>query len=136
MLGDTQKVLKGFQDAGYQVIEAEIEVDSEEPGCSKPKKSHETGWRILTGDSQCVGVVMPTPTPRRVLGKALCFGEPWFHTEPDAAEGEAGWDAACVAERVLDQVGRGGVFHGGRVWHAGSGSGIGRILRNGNSNRS
>jgi hypothetical protein len=135
MLGDTQKVLRGFEDAGYQVVETVIAVDNEGAGGSNGKKSHETGWRILTGDSQCVGVVMPTPTPRRFLGKTLCFGEPWFHTEPDAVELEHGWDAACVAERILCQVGRGGVFHGGKVWHAGSSRGIGSILRASDPNR-
>ncbi len=136
MLGDTQKVLRGFEDAGYQVVETAIAVDNEDAGGSKSKKSHETGWRILTEDSQCVGVVVPTPAPRRFLGKTLCFGEPWFHTEPDAVELEYGWDAACVAERILGQVGRGGVFHGGKVWQAGSSRGIGSILRATSPNRS
>lgn len=130
MLGDTKKLLSAFRNAGYQVVEAEIEVDCDDgPERSKPKKSHETGWRIFAVGRQCVGVVMPTPTPRRVLGKVLCFGEPWFHTEPEVVKLEQGWDAACVAERILAQVGRGGVFHGGKVWHAGSGNGIERILQ-------
>ena len=136
MLGDTQKVLRGFRDAGYQVVESAIEVEHDDADTSNGKKSHETGWRILTGDSERVGVVMATPTPRRVLGRTLCFGEPWFHTEPDAIESEQGWDAALVAERVLGQVGRGGVFHGGRVWHAASGNGIGRVLHANESSRS
>jgi hypothetical protein len=136
MLGDTQKVLRGFEDAGYQVVETAIALDNEGAGGSDSKKALETGWRILTGDRQCVGVVVPTPTPRRFLGKTLCFGEPWFHTEPDAVELEHGWDAACVAERILGQVGRGGVFHGGKVWQAGSGNGIGSILRASDPKRS
>lgn len=129
MLGDTKKLLKAFRNAGYRVVEAEIKVDYDGPERSNPKNSHETGWRIFSDDRQCVGVVMPTPTPRRVLGKVLCFGEPWFHTEPEVVALEGGWDAAYVAERALAEVGRGGVFHGGKVWHAGSGNGIERILK-------
>ncbi len=129
MLGDTQRVLRGFRAAGYQVVEEMLPVGHEDGNGSNGKKSYETGWRILTKDHQCVGVVIPTPVPRRVLGKTLCFGEPWFHTESQAVEQGNGWDAATVAERVLGDVGRGGVFHGGKVWHAGSGSGIARILK-------
>ena len=129
MLGDTNRLLKAFRDAGYRVVEAEIKVDCDGPERSNGKNSHETGWRIFATDRQCVGVVMPTPMPRRVFGKVLCFGEPWFHTEPEVVTLEQGWDAACVAERTLAQVGRGGVFHGGKVWHAGSGNGIERILQ-------
>jgi hypothetical protein len=135
MLGDTQKVLRGFREAGYQVIEAAIEVDSDDLASPNSKKSFETGWRVLTEGDQCVGVVMPTPTPRRILGTTLCFGEPWFHTDTEVIEQETGWDAACVAERILGGFGRGGVFHGGKVWHAASGSGIGKILRNNGRNR-
>lgn len=129
MLGDTSKVLRGFQNAGYRVVQAEIEVecqDSEKKG--KTKKTFETGWRILAEDSTCVGVVTPTPAPKRVMGKMLCFGEPWYHTQPDAVELESGHDAVYAAERILGGVGRGGVFHGGKVWHAGNGGGIGNIL--------
>jgi hypothetical protein len=131
MLGDTQKVLKGLQEAGYQVVESAIEVDHDGDGGARRKKSYETGWRIMTAESRCVGVVIPTPAPRRVLGKTLCFGEPWFHTEPEAVEQEYGWDAAHAAARVLGRVGRGGVFHQDKVWHAGSGNGVASILRNG-----
>jgi hypothetical protein len=135
MLGDTKKVLKGFEDAGYRVVESAIEVDRDGDGRTTRKKAHETGWRVLTGESKCVGVVMPTPTPRRFLGKNLCFGEPWFHTEPGTVDHECGWDAAHVAARVLGQVGRGGVFHQGKVWHAGSGNGIASILRDNGRDR-
>ena len=130
MLGDTKKVLNGFKDAGYQVVQAQIEVDCED--LSKPKKStkktFETGWRILTRDSQCVGVITPTPAPKKVLGKLLCFGEPWYHTETETVALESGHDAVYAAERIIGSVGRGGVFHGGKVWHAGNGSGIKNIL--------
>jgi hypothetical protein len=130
MLGDTSKVLKGFQNAGYQVVQDEIEVDcegSESKGNGR-KKTYETGWRILASDDTCVGVVTPTPAPKRVLGKMLCFGEPWYHTQPDTVSLECGHDAVYAAERILGGVGRGGVFHGGKVWHAGNGNGISRIL--------
>jgi len=130
MLGDTSKVLKGFQNAGYQVVETEIEVDCEDPNDKKNgnKKAHETGWRILAKDTTCVGVVTPTPAPKRILGKMLCFGEPWFHTQPESVELECGHDAVYAAEKILEEVGRGGVFHSGKVWHAGNGGNIGRIL--------
>ncbi len=130
MLGDTSKVLKGFQHAGYQVVQAEIEVDCEDPGekSKSSKKSFETGWRILANDNTCVGVVTPTPAPKHLLGKVLCFGEPWYHTQPDSVKAESGHDAVFAAERILGGVGRGGVFHGGKVWHAGNGGGISRIL--------
>jgi hypothetical protein len=128
MLGDTKKVLKGFQEAGYQVVEAAIAVDPDSGKGGNGKQAHEIGWRIMTEDSQCVGVVVPTPTPRRILGKILCFGEPWFHTEPETVQQECGWDAAHVAERVLGEVGRGGVFHRGKVWLPGSNGGITSVL--------
>jgi hypothetical protein len=129
MLGDTSKVLKGFQNAGYEVVEAEIEVDCGDPGEKKSsKKTFETGWRILARDTTCVGVVTPTPAPKRVLGRMLCFGEPWFHTQPDSVALECGHDAVFAAEKILEEVGRGGVFHGGKVWHAGNGGNISRIL--------
>jgi hypothetical protein len=128
MIGDTSKVLKGFQNAGYQVVEAEIEVDCEGTDAKSSKKTFETGWRILAEDTTCVGVVTPTPAPKRVMGKMLCFGEPWFHTEPESVALECGHDAVFAAEKILEGVGRGGVFHGGKVWHAGNGGNIGRIL--------
>ena len=128
MLGDTSKVLKGFQNAGYQVVEAEIEVDCKGPDAKSRKKTFETGWRILAEDTTCVGVVTPTPAPKRVMGKMLCFGEPWFHTEPESVALECGHDAVFAAEKILEGVGRGGVFHSGKVWHAGNGGNIGRIL--------
>ena len=128
MIGDTSKVLKGFQNAGYQVVEAEIEVDCEGPSAKSSKKTFETGWRILAEDTTCVGVVTPTPAPKRVMGKMLCFGEPWFHTEPESVALECGHDAVFAAEKILEGVGRGGVFHSGKVWHAGNGGNIGRIL--------
>ena len=130
MLGDTSKVLKGFQHAGYEVVEAEIEVDCEGPDDKSKgsKKTFETGWRILAKDATCVGVVTPTPAPKRVLGKMLCFGEPWFHTQKDSVALECGHDAVYAAERILEEVGRGGVFHGGKVWHAGNGGNISRLL--------
>ena len=133
MLGDTSKVLKGFKEAGYDVVQAEIEVDCEGSDQDRKngkngKKTLETGWRILAKDSTCVGVVTPTPAPKRVLGKMLCFGEPWYHTEPDTVALECGHDAVYAAERIIGGVGRGGVFHDGKVWHAGNGGGIGRIL--------
>ena len=128
MLGDTSKVLKGFQNAGYQVVEAEIEVDCEGPDAKSSKKTFETGWRILAEDTTCVGVVTPTPAPKRVMGKMLCFGEPWFHTEQESVALECGHDAVFAAEKILEGVGRGGVFHSGKVWHAGNGGNIGRIL--------
>ena len=130
MLGDTSKVLKGFQNAGYQVVETEIEVDCEDPNDRKKgnKKALETGWRIVAKDTTCVGVVTPTPSPKRILGKTLCFGEPWFHTQPESVELECGHDAVYAAEKILEGVGRGGVFHSGKVWHAGNGGNIGRIL--------
>lgn len=130
MLGDTSKVLKGFQNAGYQVVQAEIEVDCEDTDSKKKasKKTFETGWRILADDNTCVGVVTPTPAPKRVLGRMLCFGEPWYHTQVETVALESGHDAVYAAERIFGGVGRGGVFHGGKVWHAGNGGGIGRIL--------
>ena len=128
MIGDTSKVLKGFQNAGYQVVEAEIEVDCKGPDAKSSKKTFETGWRILAEDTTCVGVVTPTPAPKRVMGKMLCFGEPWFHTEPESVALECGHDAVFAAEKILEGVGRGGVFHDGKVWHAGNGGNIGRIL--------
>ena len=128
MLGDTSKVLKGFQNAGYQVVEAEIEVDCEGPDAKSSKKTVEAGWRILAEDTTCVGVVTPTPAPKRVMGKMLCFGEPWFHTEQESVALECGHDAVFAAEKILEGVGRGGVFHSGKVWHAGNGGNIGRIL--------
>jgi len=131
MLGDTSKVLRGFQHAGYRVVEAEIEVDCEEldkKGKVSSKKAFETGWRIVASDSTCVGVVTPTPAPKRFLGKTLCFGEPWYHTKPETVELECGHDALFAAEKIFDGVGRGGVFHGGKVWHAGNGGRINAIL--------
>ena len=130
MLGDTSKVLKGFKDAGYQVVLDQIEVDCEDLTNKKQKKktSLETGWRVLTRESQCVGVVMPTPAPKKLLGKLLCFGEPWYHTETETVTQESGHDAVYAAERIIGGVGRGGVFHGGKVWHAGNGNSIKKIL--------
>jgi len=130
MLGDTSKVLKGFQNAGYETVQAELEVDCEGPGDKKKngKKTYETGWRILAKDSTCVGVVTPTPAPKRLLGKLMCFGEPWYHTEPETVALEVGHDAVYAAERIIGEVGRGGVFHQGKVWHAGNGGSIKRIL--------
>ena len=131
MLGDTQKVLRGFAEAGYQVVEADIETDAERPKGSKSKSVREIGWRVLTGDSRRVGAVIPTPAPRRLLGKTLCFGEPWFHTEPEAVAHEYGREAVHAAARILSAIGRGGVFHEGKVWHAAGGNGIDSLLRNG-----
>jgi hypothetical protein len=134
MLGDTSKVLKAFQNAGYEVIQAEVEVECEGPenkstnGKKKTKKTFETCWRILARDKTCVGVVTPTPAPKRILGRMVCFGEPWFHTEPDAVALESGHDAVYAAEKILNGVGRGGVFHKGKVWHAGNGGSVSRIL--------
>ena len=51
MLGDTSKVLKAFQSAGYQVVQDEIEVDCE--GLEKKSNVKQVGLadRIGSGDA-------------------------------------------------------------------------------------